>query len=121
MADINFDLAEYQKAGKYYDSTLTFLEENSRTWRRMNKRRENLSDVIKYERIAAVNDSILRLVAMSPEEQLAYFKAYTEELIVKAKADSIATAKREKRQQNNEFYTKKAGKNASGVSEATPH
>lgn len=115
LADINFDLAEYQKAGKYYDSTLTFLEENSRTWRRMNKRRENLSDVIKYERIAAVNDSILRLVAMSPEEQLAYFKAYTEELIVKAKADSIATAKREKRQQNNEFYTKKAGKNTSGA------
>lgn len=115
LADINFDLAEYQKAGKYYDSTLTFLEENSRTWRRMNKRRENLSDVIKYERIAAVNDSILRLVAMSPEEQLAYFKAYTEELIAKAKADSIATAKREKRQQNNEFYTKKAGKNTSGA------
>ncbi|MDB2463553.1 tetratricopeptide repeat protein [Flavobacteriaceae bacterium] len=115
LADINFDLAEYQKAGKYYDSTLTFLEENSRTWRRMKKRRENLSDVIKYERIAGVNDSILGLVAMSPEEQLAYFTAYTEKLIAAAKADSIATAKREKREQNNEFYTKKAGKNSSGA------
>ena len=115
LADINFDLAEYQKAGSYYDSTLTFLEENSRAWRRMKKRRENLSDVIKYERIAAVNDSILGLVAMSPEEQLAYFTAYTEKLIAAAKEDSIAAAKREKREQNNEFYTKKAGKNSSGA------
>jgi hypothetical protein len=115
LADINFDLSEYQKAGKYYDSTLTFLEENSRTWRRMKKRRENLSDVIKYERIAGVNDSILGLVAMSPEERLAYFTAYTEKLIAAAKADSIATAKREKREQNNEFYTKKTGKNSSGA------
>ena len=115
LADINFELAEYQKAGKYYDSTLTFLEENSRAWRRMKKRRENLSDVIKYEGIAAVNDSILGLVAMSPEEQLAYFTAYTEKLIAAAKEDSIAAAKREKREQNNEFYTKKAGKNSSGA------
>ncbi len=115
LADINFDLAEYQKAGKYYDSTLTFLEENSRTWRRMKKRRENLADVIKYERIATVNDSILSLVAMSPEEQLAYFKAYTEKLVAAAKEDSIAAAKREKKAQNNEFYTKKASKNTSGA------
>jgi len=114
LADINFDLAEYQKSGKYYDSTLTFLEENSRAWRRMKKRLENLADVIKYEQIAAVNDSILGLVAMTPEERLAYFTAYTQKLIEQAKKDSIAAVKREKRERNNEFYTKKSGKNNAG-------
>ncbi len=114
LADINFDLAEYQKSGKYYDSTLTFLEENSRPWRRIKKRLENLADVIKYEEIVAVNDSILRLVAMSPEDRLSYFTDYTQKLIEAAKKDSIAAIKKEKREKNKEFYTKKSGKNNSG-------
>jgi tetratricopeptide (TPR) repeat protein len=51
LAEINFDNAEYKNAGAYYDSTLTFLEENSRQWRRVSKKRENLDDVM----IASLN------------------------------------------------------------------
>jgi tetratricopeptide (TPR) repeat protein len=73
LAFINFDAAEYRNAGAYYDSTLTFLQENSRQWRRVKKKRENLDDVIKYEEIAITNDSILKLTRMSEAEQLAFF------------------------------------------------
>ncbi len=112
LAEINFDDAEYKNAGAYYDSTLTFLEANSRQWRRITKKRENLDDVIKYEDIATQNDSILKLTNMSEAEQLAYFTAYTTRLKEQAVKDSLEAIKNEEKIANNEFYTK--GKSASG-------
>ncbi|WP_310993483.1 tetratricopeptide repeat protein [Aequorivita marina] len=112
LAVINFDDAEYKKAGAYYDSTLTFLKENSRQWRRITKKRENLDDVIKYEDIATANDSILRLTKMSEAEQLAFFTEYTTKLKEKAVRDSLKAAKEQQSIANNEFYEK--GKTASG-------
>lgn len=112
LAEINFDNAEYKNAGAYYDSTLTYLEENSRQWRRVTKKRENLDDVIKYEDIAAINDSILRLTKMSEGEQLAFFTNYTSKLKEQAVKDSLETIKIEEKIANKEFYEK--GSTASG-------
>jgi len=106
LAEINFDHAEYKRAGNYYDSTLTFLEEKSRKWRRFKKKRENLDDVIKYEDIATLNDSVLRLAGMTEAQQLAFFTEYTQKLKAKAIKDSIANVKLEKKIANNEFYKK---------------
>lgn len=107
LAEINFDKAEYRTAGAYYDSTLTFMEEKSREWRRVKKKRENLDDVIRYESIAMNNDSILKLAAMSEGELLAYFTAYTSKLKEKAIQDSIASAKQQQVIADNEFFGKK--------------
>ncbi len=112
LAEINFDNAEYKNAGAYYDSTLTFLEENSRQWRRITKKRENLDDVIKYEDIATTNDSILRLTKMSETEQLAFFTDYTSKLKEQAIKDSLNAIKIEQKIANKEFYEK--GNAASG-------
>ncbi|CAM3343141.1 tetratricopeptide repeat protein [Aequorivita lipolytica] len=112
LALINFDAAEYKNAGAYYDSTLTFLQENSRQWRRMKKKRENLDDVIKYEDIATTNDSILKLTNMSESEQLAFFTDYTSRLKEQAIKDSLEAIKIEAKIANKEFYEK--GKTASG-------
>jgi tetratricopeptide (TPR) repeat protein len=106
LAEISFDNAAYKTAGSYYDSTLTNLVENTRQWRRIKKKRENLDDVIKYEDIAATNDSILSIAGMSESEQLAYFTDYTSKLKAKAIADSIANVKTEDGVANNEFYKK---------------
>jgi tetratricopeptide (TPR) repeat protein len=106
LAEINFDDAEYKIAGSYYDSTLTNLVENTRQWRRIKKKRENLDDVIKYEDIATLNDSILRIASMSEAEQLAYFTDFTSKLKAQALADSIANVKAEQGIANNEFYKK---------------
>lgn len=107
LAEINFDHAEYRKAGAYYDSTLTFLKEKSRDWRLVKKKRENLDDVIRYEDIATTNDSILKLVKMDDSERLAFFTTYTNKLKEKAIQDSIAQVKAEQMVQDNEFYRKK--------------
>lgn len=115
LAEINFDRAEYKVAGQYYDSTLTFLEENTRIWRRTKKKLDNLADVIKYEDIAARNDSILRIANMSESEQLAYFNDYIAGLKEKARQDSIARVKEESRVANNEFYEKSSRKAEEGA------
>jgi tetratricopeptide (TPR) repeat protein len=116
LAEIKFDRAEYKNAGLYYDSTLTHLDEGSRQWRRIKKKRENLDDVIKYEDIATTNDSILRIVGMTESERLAYFTEYTTKLKEKAIADSIASVKEQEAIANNEFYkkTRRESKNEGG-------
>lgn len=80
IAEINFYNAEYLNAGKYYDSTLTKLNERTREYRAIAKKRLNLDDVIKYEAISKNNDSILYVVALSDTEKNEYYSKYIEKL-----------------------------------------
>lgn len=80
IAEINFYNTAYQTAGKYYDSTLTKLNDRSREYRAIAKKRANLEDVIKYETIAKANDSILYIVSLSETERNGYFASYIEKL-----------------------------------------
>ena len=80
LAEIYFNDAKYVTAGKYYDSTMTYLNERSREFRLISKKRENLDDVIKYEGIAQHNDSILKIAKMSDSDKDIYFKNFIENL-----------------------------------------
>ena len=80
LGDLNFDYSEYSVAGSYYDSTLLSLKENSKSFRAIKRKRENLEDVIYYESIAQDNDSILSIVAMSEADKEVYFQSYIETL-----------------------------------------
>jgi len=80
LGDLNFDYSEYSLAGSYYDSTLLKLVENSKPYRAIKRKRDNLEDVIYYESIAQANDSILSVVAMSDTEKETYFQSYIETL-----------------------------------------
>ena len=99
LGRINFNRKMFETAGAYMDSTLVLLDENSKRYRVIKKKRDNLDDVIKYEAIVKHNDSVLKLAALSPANQLVYFKNYT---------DSIKTLKRNelKRQRNAKFNSK---------------
>ena len=116
LAEIHFDKALYREAGAYYDSTLAFMEPNTLIRRRTQKKRDNLEDVIKYEGIAQVTDSIIGLTKMSEAERLAYFTGYTDELREKAIADSIARVKQEKLLERGIAGTGSRGKQAQGSS-----
>ena len=105
LATLNFDDAKYALAGKYYDSTLTVLDNRSREFKAIKKKRENLEDVIKYEAIAQQNDSIIKVYQMSPEEQIAYYKKYIAALKEKdKKAAAIEKKKEEIKQMNNSIF-----------------
>ena len=80
IADIYFNSAGYAVAGQYYDSALALLPPKAKETFRISKRRESLREVVDLELVAHKNDSILRLVAMSPEEKDAYFQTFIDEL-----------------------------------------
>ncbi|MCM5662384.1 hypothetical protein NDQ75_05295 [Galbibacter mesophilus] len=80
LAVMYFDNAYYKDAGAYYDSTLTNLNPNSKKFRTLTRKRENLESVIKYEAIASRNDSILNVLAMSDEQQNAYYQKYIDSI-----------------------------------------
>lgn len=86
LAQIYFDKNKYNTAGAYYDSTLTKLDKKKREYRQIAKKRENLEDVIKYENIANEKDSILNLIKMTKDEQIAFFEDYVDQLKVEAKS-----------------------------------
>ncbi|TLP80779.1 tetratricopeptide repeat protein [Maribacter sp. ACAM166] len=80
LAEYNFDESSYKAAGAYYDSVLTNLVENTKKYRSIKKKLDNLEDVIKYEDIVQYADSVITLYQMPKEEQLAYFGKYIEDL-----------------------------------------
>lgn len=97
LGDIFFDYTEYKSAGAYFDSTMQNMKMNSKPYRIIKRKRDNLEDVILYEDIAVVNDSILGLVAMTTDERTTYFENYTQELRLQAEAEK---EKKEERARN---------------------
>lgn len=87
LGDYFFDYSEYKLAGAYYDSTMLNMVKNSKPFRIIKRKRDNLDDVIYYGDIAYVNDSIISLTALSYDDQLAYFEDYTEQLKIQAEKE----------------------------------
>ncbi|WP_431196163.1 tetratricopeptide repeat protein [Maribacter dokdonensis] len=94
LAEYNFDESVYKPAGAYYDSVLTNLNENTKKFRAIKKKRDNLEDVIKYEDIVHYADSVITVYQMPKDEQLAYFGKHIEEL---QKAKEAAQKKEKER------------------------
>ena len=102
LGDISFDYSEYKEAGAYYDSTMSNLALNSKPYRLIKRKRDNLEDVIYYEDVAQVNDSILRLVNLPEPERIAFFETFIEKLKIKAEEEK---QKQEVAQRNNGLIT----------------
>ncbi|MFL0352916.1 tetratricopeptide repeat protein [Xanthomarina sp. GH4-25] len=114
LGDYFFDYSEYKIAGAYFDSTMTNMVKDSKPFRIIKRKRDNLDDVIYYEDIAVVNDSILSLTALSYEDQLAYFENYTEQLKIQAEKEKEEEEIQERNKEfannfaNNDFEAKSA-------------
>lgn len=80
IGEIHFKEAEYKIAGQYYDSTLLVMNDRTREYRKIKKKRDNLEDVIKYEAIAKENDSILSVVVMNDTDRTTYYKKFIQKL-----------------------------------------
>lgn len=81
VGNLYFDKVQFVTAASYYDSILQITsDDTSKRILRLKRKRNNLEDVILYERISKVNDSILGIVAMTKEEQISFFNAHIEKL-----------------------------------------
>ncbi|WP_297761781.1 hypothetical protein [uncultured Muriicola sp.] len=94
LAEHYFDDNEYKTAGAYFDSVLPNLPENTKKYRTIKKKLDNLEDVITYESTVQYADSVITVYKMPLEGRKVYFQAYIDQL--KAKADELA-AKEESR------------------------
>ncbi len=101
LGNMYFDRNIYKTAGAYYDSTMTAMVQNSKPFRIIKRKRENLDDVIYYEGIAQVNDSILYIISLPKEEQLAIYTAHAEQLKIKMLEEEKLKAEETERGKNN--------------------
>lgn len=84
LGDLNFDSANFETAGAYYDSVLQIKQDqNTKRIRRIIAKKESLNDVIYYETIVSRNDSLLHLSAMPLEQRQAFFESYIEGIKLK--------------------------------------
>ena len=103
LGNVYFDKARFKLAGSYYDSVLNIAEnQNNRRIRRLIRKRKSLDDVIFFENIAQVSDSILDVAALSEEEQKSYYQDHIDQL--KAEAEE-AKRKEEAQTINTGFGT----------------
>ena len=113
LADYYFDENSYRTAGAYYDSVLLNLDENTRTFRAIRKKRDNLDDVINYEEVVQYTDSVIRIYYMSPVQREIYYQNHIDSLKAIAEAEAL-----KKEQQANSgfaaFAESKGGKQNKG-------
>lgn len=107
LADYNFDRNAYKPAGAYYDSVLLNLEENTREFRAIRKKRENLDDVIAHEEIVRHADSVIALYEMEPVQQEIYFQTYIDS--IRALDEAEAARKERQAQAGFEAFANTAG------------
>lgn len=92
LGNLAFKEAQYQNASAYYDSVLQFSKDSlSLRIRRIKRKYKNLASLIQFENTLAINDSILKIVALPKEAQTDFFKNYIEKL---KKEDEIAAQRR---------------------------
>ena len=88
LGNLYFKDAEYQFASAYYDSVLQVSTDTlDIRIRRVKRKYRNLASLIKFEEVVATNDSIVRVAALSKDEQKLFFESYIEKL---KKADEEA-------------------------------
>lgn len=122
LGDMYFDNSEYAKAGAYFDSTMSSLTLNSKPYRIIKRKRDNLEDVIYYEAIAKTNDSILHLVHLPEPQRLALFETFVSDLKIKDEAEK-EKAEAAERKANTGLVTNNnipGANNATGTSRGLP-
>ena len=74
LADYHFKEGNYLVSGNYLDKLLPLFDETSLAFKKIKRKRENLSGVIFYEQNIKQTDSIIYLMKLSKKEQLIYFE-----------------------------------------------
>ncbi len=69
LADLYFDLPEYENAQAYYDSTIMFLPKTYKNYDVITSKAEVLNELVKNIQIVTVQDSLQKMALMKPDER----------------------------------------------------
>lgn len=104
LGGIYFNEGDYVKAQPCYSEAVPQLSDNYPEYKMLRKRSDVLDELARYAGNVQLQDSLLKLAKMTPDEQMAVCKRLAEELIKKEKEDAEA-AKRDEylaKQQGNQ-------------------
>ncbi|MDE5674680.1 MAG: tetratricopeptide repeat protein [Muribaculaceae bacterium] len=102
LGNIYFDKGEYTEAQPCYSEAIPMLPDNFPEYRKLSLRSDVLDELALYHGNVELQDSLLRLAAMSPEERMAVCKNLADDLIKKEKEDEEAARR-------DEFLAKREG------------
>jgi tetratricopeptide (TPR) repeat protein len=108
LGNMYFKEAKYPIAAKYYDSTLVKLDLKTREYIQIQKIRKDLDEVILYEALASINDSIINIVSLPESGRIMYFENYIEKLKKEDEDKRIAEEKLKLKLDNIERNSKTA-------------
>jgi hypothetical protein len=81
LGNLYFKNLEYVAASSYYDSVIKVsVDTLALRIRRVKRKHKNLASLIKYEKLVAINDSIIRIASLPKKAQEAFFQNYIENL-----------------------------------------
>ncbi|MDE6627849.1 MAG: tetratricopeptide repeat protein, partial [Muribaculaceae bacterium] len=95
LGGLYYDLRKYSKAQPCYSEAVPLLPESYPDYRTLRKRSDILDELAVYSQNVELQDSLLRLSAMSPDEQLAAVNRIIDELKKKEKEEAEAAAREE--------------------------
>lgn len=95
LGGLYYDLRKYSKAQPNYAEAVPVLPETYPDYRALKKRSDLLDELAVYSENVELQDSLLRLAAMSPDEQLKVINGIIEELKKKEKEEAEAAAREE--------------------------
>jgi len=84
LADFNYERENYLLASGYYDSTLTVLAKDYERYDEISNRRVVLTELVKYNTIVALQDSLQRIAKMSDTQR----DKYIDELIAQLEEEA---------------------------------
>jgi len=109
IIDYNFKKGDYINSGKYIDSLISLYNSEDIERKILKRRKESLSEVIKYENIVNETDSIIKLINMNSDERFSFFSSDIKER-KKKELDSLLNKKNKKKipffnfNEKNKFY-----------------
>ena len=106
LTDYYFSKGNYLETGAYLEKLLPLFEESTVDYKKLKRKRENLTEVIVYEKTIQRTDSILSLLSMNQEEQLQFFQNFIDE------QQSLAEKTLESQSKKNQFLTQRSRQNA---------
>ncbi len=112
LGGLYYNLRQYSKAQPCYSEAMPLIPETYPDYRVLKRRSDVLDELAVYSQNVELQDSLLRLSAMTPEQQLAVVNKIIDELKKKEKEEAEAAAREE-------FLAKNQGNELQGTNTQT--
>jgi tetratricopeptide (TPR) repeat protein len=90
LAEYYYSLPKYMMAGRYYDSTVYFLDQNYPDYKALKIKSENLNSLVEHLDIIQTEDSLQKVAAMSENERDALIAGIIGE-ITRAESEGVSS------------------------------